>query len=274
MLLMFWKTVKHEFHAAGRSMLPICAGLIGMALLARGAVWLMQTVDTPAAAIAGTMIIVLFVLACVAAVILTMVLMMVRFARSVFGDEGYLTHTLPVGPHTIILSRLLVSLVSLLASYAAVFIGYKISTAGVKEINSILKFLKDSLEEAGVETTAALLRFAGTILVAMLTQILQIFAAIAIGHSFSTGKTGKSVLFYFVLYAGMQIVSTVALIAVLAVRYVGTAGMSLQAFLLQLDQLQDLSSSMLWFSLAQNLVFCGLFYFLTWIMTKRRLNLA
>ena len=43
--------------------------------------------------------------------IATIVLIVRRFAKTVFGREGYLTNTLPVSAHQLILSKLLVAFI-------------------------------------------------------------------------------------------------------------------------------------------------------------------
>ena len=45
---MFLKLFKHESHAAIRSMLPLLGGLLAMAGLARGSVWLMDVTNASA----------------------------------------------------------------------------------------------------------------------------------------------------------------------------------------------------------------------------------
>ena len=68
---MFLKLLKHELYAAGRSLLPVFAGLLLMAGLARGSVWMMERLDTKLSNILGWLIIGLFVLFCVAVVVST-----------------------------------------------------------------------------------------------------------------------------------------------------------------------------------------------------------
>ena len=261
---MFLKLVKHELHETYRLLLLLFAGLLVMAGLARGSIWIMDLSNNAALKILGVMLIGIFVLSRVATVILTVVLMMVRFARSVHGDEGYLTHTLPVGTHSILLSRLLVSFLAVLSSYAAVYLGFRICTAGVKSVSEIGTVFRLSMQELDIDPGRGLLKFGVMILVSSLTQILQIFAAISIGHSFNTGKTGKSVLFYFVLSIGSSLVTNLLSLVVMGSQFLSQSQASL-------SQLTELAT---YFSLGADLILAGVYYFLTWIMTRKRLNLA
>lgn len=259
---MFLKMVKHEFHASFRALIFVFGGLLAMALLTRGSIWMMESTNGSAPATTfGAMMIFLFVLACIACIILTMVLMMVRFAKSVHGDEGYLTNTLPVGIHPIILSRLLVAFTAVVCAGVSVYLGYKIVTLRVGVINSLGSIFKVAFSSAGVDTTKLLIETVIVGVIGILTSVLMTFAAVSIGHSFAGKKAGMSVLFYFVLYFGMQITSSILLIAFAGIKLSGNSD-------------ANASDVMMIISAVESLAFGGLFYFLTWLMMKKHLNLA
>ena len=267
---MFLKMVKHELHAAARALLPILGGLLAMAILARGSIWLIETVESPVTRVVGVLMVGLFFLACVAAVVTTMIVMMTRFARSVYGDEGYLTHTLPVNVSTILLSRLLVTFLAVVASIAAVYVGIRITSLGVDSLEEIGLSIRLAFREGGIETKQMLFKVCIIGTLSILNTILMICAAISIGHSFSTGKTGKSVLFFFVLYFAAQIISTIAMVILVTVKF-ASAGDPMTFFNMAGKEVAD---TVIWFSAAQSLVFGSIYYFLTWIMTKKGLNLG
>ena len=261
---MFLKMVKHEFHAAYRALIFVFGGLLLMALLTRGSIWLMSaTKQSTPATVFGVMMIGLFILACIACVILTMILMMVRFAKSVHGDEGYLTNTLPVGIHTIILSRLLVSFVAALCSILAVYLSYRIVTFKLRAYGRIESMLSYAFNSQGIEGTRLLIETICIAVIGILTSILQLFAAVSIGHSFASKKAGMSVLFYFVLYGAMQTVSVMLLFGIF-----GLSTLSSDV------GVQESSDWMMIISGAESLIFGCVFYFLTWRMMKKHLNLA
>ncbi len=266
---MFLKLVKHESYAASRSMLPLLGGLLVMAILARGSIWMMDTVDSPVTGVLGVFLVVMFFLSCAAMVVTTMILMMVRFSKSVHSDEGYLTHTLPVNVSSILLSHLLVSFVAVLLSFVAVYCGIRIATLGVDSIKGIGVSIGNLFKQAGIDTKAMLLKVGALGAMGILVAILMITAAISIGHSFATGKTGKSVLFFFVLYFAQQIITTIVMVGILATKYVTTGS---------LDSMQGtqeaFTSTMLWFSVGQYTFFGTVYYLLTWFMTKKHLNLS
>lgn len=260
---MFLKMVKHEFRASFRALIFVYGGLLAMALLTRGSIWLMEATNGSApATMFGIMMIFMFILACLACVVLTLILMMVRFARSVHGDEGYLTNTLPVDIHSIILSRLLVAFVAMVCAASTVFAGYKIITFEISSVKEAESLISLTFTANGMETVKTILEVVGVGMLGMMTSVLMTFAAVSIGHSFAGKKAGMSVLFYFVLYFGMQLVNVFVLIAMFAINLSGDSeGLNLTDHMLLIVGIEDL-------------LFGGLFYFLTWLMMKKHLNLA
>ena len=214
--------------------------------------------------IIGTMSIVSFIIACVAAVILTMVLIIIRFSRSVHGDEGYLTNTLPIGTHGIILSRLLVAFVAVLCAFASVYLSYQRRCPSRKTSMQDLGRPSPVFGASGLFGTGnPAAAWSDWVIVASLASILQIFAAISIGHSFNGKKAGMSVLFYFVLSFASSLITNL-ITAIL------TATKLLQGER-DFSQITNLSTAL---SLSISVILIGVYYFITWIMTRKRLNLA
>ncbi|MBR6377770.1 MAG: hypothetical protein IKS05_08395 [Oscillospiraceae bacterium] len=260
---MFLKLMKHELYAAGRVLLPLFGGLLLAAGLARGSIWVTAESQSDILNLLGGFLIAVFVLGCLATIILTVVLLMLRFARSVHGDEAYLTHTLPVGVHGILLSRLLSSFLWLVCAFAAMYLGFRICTAGIKPLDQAGRFFRFLLDQSGIDPDRLLLEGLLLGLVSSLSGILQAFAAISIGHSFNSGKTGKSVVCFFVLTAASSLITN--LLNLLA------SNTLFQSLEQKPGLLLDATS--LW-SLGTGLLFCGLYYFLTWFTVKKRLNLG
>lgn len=260
---MFLKMVKHEFRASFRALIFVYGALLAMALLTRGSIWLMEATNGSApATMFGIMMILMFILACVACIILTLVLMMVRFARSVHGDEGYLTNTLPVGIHSIILSRLLVAFTGMLCAAVTVFVSYKIITFEIASVQEAESVISVAFSANGLEAVKTLLEVVVVGMIGMMTSVLMTFAAVSIGHSFAGKKAGMSVLFFFVLYFGMQLVNVFVMIAMFAINLSSGA-----------EEI-NLTDHMLLIVGIEDLLFSGLYYFLTWLMMKKHLNLS
>ena len=70
--------------------------------------------------------------------IATIVLIVRRFAKTVFGREGYLTNTLPVSAHQLILSKLLVAFILDIISSLVILLSIGIIAAFCLDMKDIL----------------------------------------------------------------------------------------------------------------------------------------
>ncbi|MCQ2461811.1 MAG: hypothetical protein MJ177_00215 [Clostridia bacterium] len=109
---MLGKLIKHEFKQTGHSVLAIyCVALatIGFMLLSylTNITWM------------GVLGSVLLIGAGGLAVLMTLVAVVTNFQRSLYSNQGYLTFTLPVKCSTLLLSKIIVSAIWIIISYAA-----------------------------------------------------------------------------------------------------------------------------------------------------------
>ena len=258
---MFLKLVKHELHEAGRMLLPIFGGLLLFAAVTRGIIWIMEQSDNDLLRIMGIMFVALFFIACIASVVVAAVLMIIRFGKTVHGDEGYLTHTLPVGVHSILLSRILVTLLALVVSIGVAYLGIRFSLWNVQAASDFFKSFSTMFQLMGMDSRS-LWMTAASYGSQLLATVLLIFAAISIGHSFNRGKVGFSILFYFAIESTFSLISAVVMLVMMP-------GM--------LDESADFGAVMGgygYFAIGLNLLCCVVCYILSWLMTKKRLNLS
>lgn len=111
---MLGKLLKHEFIATGRMFLPAYAALLVIALLSNilgfaSNAWLPLDV-------ASTVLLIVYVLLFGAVFTMGDFIEVSRFGKRVTGDEGYLTHTLPVKLSAVINSQIIVYVVWAFAS--------------------------------------------------------------------------------------------------------------------------------------------------------------
>ena len=123
---MFGRLIKHEFHFTGRLALPLCGGMLVLAVLAgimlRNWGWWER-------GLIGNAIIDLYYLSIFAVSIGVFIILMQHFKRNLFGDEGYLMRSLPVSVHELLLSKLLVAIVWYLVSGALIVLSVVLSGA-------------------------------------------------------------------------------------------------------------------------------------------------
>ena len=131
--------------------------------------------------------------------------MWVRYKQNFFGDESYLTHTLPIKKSTLMLSKIIASVITLVCSTLVVAISIFIAYYS-KENLETLKALFIVLEDIH---NFKILPFAIMLFAVLFLEFLNIilcgFAGITLGHRMGNAKTGFSILFGMIVYSISQI---------------------------------------------------------------------
>ncbi len=139
------------------------------------------------------------------------------FKNSFYGDEGYLTHTLPVSKNQLLLSKFISALLVLLSTFVVVVL----SLAIMFYSNEFVEFIKQTLNliEMGLNVNAVGLLILTIIVVffQLLTMLLIGFASIVKGYSYNNGKVAKSFLWFAIFYIASCIVSLVIVALILLV---------------------------------------------------------
>ncbi len=129
----------------------------------------------------------------------------VRFKQNLYGDESYLTHTLPVKKQTLYLSKALTAILTLFIS--VIVIGLTLFIAYYSKENiELLKSLLLPLADAYGSTVMNILLAVLFVFFLEFANALQAgFTGIILGHKMDNFKTGYSVLFGFIAYIVTQI---------------------------------------------------------------------
>lgn len=124
---MFRKLLKHEFRATRGFLGIACAAAVGSALLGGGSLRyltyageIQSDASVPVVFFALTLAAAIFAL--LACCIAMLVMQVGRFYNSRFTDEGYLTFTLPVSGHQVLLSSLITGIVNVAAVWLVVVV--------------------------------------------------------------------------------------------------------------------------------------------------------
>ena len=128
----------------------------------------------------------------------------VRFKQNIYGDESYLTHTLPVEKKTIYMSNILTSIITLFTSIVVItltlFVAYY-SKENLELVKNLLLPIADAYHSTIVKILLALL----FVLFLEFANALQSgFTGIILGNKMNNFKTGYSVLFGFLTYIVTQ----------------------------------------------------------------------
>ncbi|MBE6973843.1 MAG: hypothetical protein E7440_08295 [Ruminococcaceae bacterium] len=143
---MFGKLMKHEWRATAPTQGLLALASLGVGILAGIILRLLFTYGEEIPEIltasmgASIVFMLLAVVICAAAM---SILLMVRFYKHKFTDEGYLTFTLPVSSHQVFLSAALNNLIWLVISFLTVILSFAafflIGIAGVPEMDAVLE---------------------------------------------------------------------------------------------------------------------------------------
>ena len=128
----------------------------------------------------------------------------VRFKQSLYGDESYLTHTLPIKKETLYTSKIINTIITLFTSILVIgltlFIAYY-SKDNLTLVKNILLPIANTYNSTITKMLIALL----IILFLEFANIIQTgFTGIILGHKMNNTKTGFSVLFGFGTYMAIQ----------------------------------------------------------------------
>lgn len=175
----------------------------------------------------GTLL--LYYLALIGAMYGVMIYMGVRFYKSMYTSQGYLTHTLPVKPGQLLASKILVSGAWMFLVYFAVFASIIILLIGLFqgilgdatiEI-SFAEFWREMSAvygEIGFDMTTFVVVMFGSALISPFTSVIQIFGALTIGQ---LSKKYKLMVGIFT-YIGLIVVNYIITMIVESVIMVNT----------------------------------------------------
>ena len=265
---MLGKLIKYEFRATRRTMLPLYAALLCVALLTRLS---MSALSVPGGGahhgflnfVAGIMGM-LFGLLTFALGFITLFLMAQGFQKNLLGDEGYISFTLPVTVSQNIAAKLMVSCVWFFSSFVAEVLAILILTVNarffLRFFPMMFEVFKDIPESYVPHVVLWIAEGVLLALAGMSVCILMIYASLALGHCF--GK--RRILMSFAAFLGLLTLSQFA-------GYPLTRLMNL--FSIQAMEPVFAVHAVMLFFLACSLVYSGVYFFITKYALTRRLNL-
>lgn len=194
---MFWNLVRYEFKNVNKWYLALYGAVLALSALIGIQASSLKSIDTPdqqlimlvfLALVFGGLIITLS--------ISTLILIIRRFKGSVYDRQGYLTLTLPVSEHQIILSKLLGAFIWSLISSAVFFLSIYIIFATI-DPNMVDSYFFDYLFVHYIENFwLTLISF----FISTVAGILCIYLSISIGQLFNEYRTALAVLAYIVIH--------------------------------------------------------------------------
>ncbi|MCM1251531.1 MAG: hypothetical protein NC321_01820 [Clostridium sp.] len=264
---MLGKLMKYEWKATWKLLLPMNAFIVLMSILVFMTVR-MSFFDSNSVfvMITGFIIVFTYIISMFVIAIGTVIYLIYRFYTSVYGDEGYLLHTLPVDKHHIIIAKTLISaawlIINSIVIFCSIFFTFTFAQAEFMEImmdvgESYVELMNDadSITGFGIVMTYV------ASLLSVFARILKIMACVSLGQMASNHKVLASFGFYYGIYFVQRIFGMLSL-AILGLIYRAIGDSPIGLFSISWET-----------QLISGLIYCALFYFLTWYMMDRKLNL-
>lgn len=257
------KLLKHEFKATSRYIIPLYLILLVVSLLDR--IVLSLDIFTGALQIIPGLLTLAYVVSVIGVIAATFILMIMRFYKNLMSDEGYLMFTLPVNPDRLIISKLVVSVIWILASVAAVIASLFLVFATPGNMQSFWQIVDKIINELAVvfndRSALLIIEFCVMLLISIVQNILMIYTSIAVGHLFNGHKLAGSLIAYVCISIAVQI-------AVTAILLIGG-----HFFHRAFDEMDSILDIVFPAGIVISLILSTAYFFTTNKIFKRRLNL-
>ena len=134
----------------------------------------------------------------------TMLRSWIRFKDSLYKDESYLTHTLPVTKNELYNSKFILTLVFFFVGFAVILLSVFIAYYSKDNWVALTNFVKSITTGLNITTTFFVVMAIILIFLEVFNAIQCGFLGIILGYRANNGKVGLSVLFGFLIYLGIQ----------------------------------------------------------------------
>ena len=203
---MLGKLLKYDFRSLYRPFVLTWSAVLALALLTRITYFYPDPVPYTSDMFFARLALGAYLICLLATVVVAVVLVIQRFYKGVWGDEGYLLHPLPVRSWQILLSKLI-------SAAALLFLSILV---GVGSFFLLLPLGDPRFEDLARSFQALLQSFSGwsllTLVLSLLSDIVRtcllVYLAMAIGHLFSKRRLAMSVAaFLAVTFFSSQILN-------------------------------------------------------------------
>ena len=224
---MLGKLFKYEFKNTAKVMLAIYGVLVFTTLLVSigSSMKAMQGVNLtdvpPVVELFFAASVLMYVLSIFALFTVSYVYLCIHFYKTMYSDQGYLTHTLPVKPVTLFNVKLVTSLVwmiltavlfalSIFAFLIGASRGEIFSSEVAGRMAEIIKY--EFVPIFGMTFGQFLLFIILSFIISCLSYLLMIFASISIGQLFTGHKIAGSFATGIVIYMVQQVIATIVIL--------------------------------------------------------------
>lgn len=260
---MLKKLLKHEFAATGRFLIPMYLILLVIALFDRLVINL--DIFHGVLGVIPGFLTMAYIVSIIAIVVVTCVLLVMRFYKNLLGEEGYLMFTLPVRADQLITSKLIAAMAWTFLSIIAVVTSLLIAFATPDIMQEIAEGFREvyqvMYDSFGGNFVLLIIEFILMILIGGAMNILLIYVSIAVGQLFN----GHRVLGSFLSYVGIYTVTQLVLSLVI--------GFGSLFFRNSLEEIESVPHIVLPIGLLVFAIIGAIYYFTINHIFKKKLNL-
>lgn len=264
------RMMKYDLRAAMKLFVPLWIGTLVLSLINSFTIYPQFDVDNKIANFFISLMMIAYVLAVIAIVIVTIIYIVMRFYQSMMKDEAYLTFTLPVGIDAIVWAKAIVGLILLAISAVVCVISLVILLWPVGSFSELSMMLNRMME---LMTFGNLMMVILTMVLAAittgLTGIHQAYLSMGFGQMAKKRKLGASVLAYVLI---STVTSAVAGTVIMPLFIKLMENMGQRSVLLMFNGAKGVWLIFLLIAL-YNLIFTAIYYFPTRYIFKNKLNL-
>lgn len=289
---MLKKLMKHEWNALGRLLLPLYALLLITAPLAgllnyasASGLAKIQTGNPNINLFLQTgfgIILLLFnillVFELIGIAVANIILVAMRFYKSMTGEEAYLTHTLPVTMHSLIISKTLIASLFEILSSVVILVSsllYGLCCGNTEQLSSFPSSLADFFAVFSKQSEGVfILPSIGLVLLLILTLFvtnLHIFASVALGHLITKHRVAGSFGMYIVINYAKQFLTFILMFL-----YMMLKAKSMDSHLNNMSETHAISYMLTHFEgilLLITMLTLAILYYITHHVFTRKLNL-
>lgn len=159
----------------------------------------------------------------------TMLIIAIRFYKTTYTDQGYLTHTLPVTPATLLAAKTITSVLCYLAMLAWVFATIMIILGAiylhVSNISGYDKVYIDRMvgealsdismsfkEEYGISLGGFITFYVVFMIIACISAIMIVLGCVSLGQLYTKHRIIGAIIAYFAIISVQQVVSYIAML--------------------------------------------------------------
>ena len=213
------KLIKYDFMDASKMMIPFYIGLGAMGAVIR-IFWFVLLNDKIDESVKVTtvafqiMLYVVYGIAIAGMIIMTYYMAVIRYHRSIYGNEGYLTNTLPVETYELILAKLLTFFSWFVINGIIIFttlwliipleVGFKANIFNPETLRQIEVFLRHSMG-------AAIITAIISMLVMTIEKLLFLFLCVSIANMVKSYKVLAGVGAYIVIGGVLNLIKRIVL---------------------------------------------------------------